>query len=199
MAKLYFRYGAMGASKTANAIMVAYNYKERGLNPLMLKPKIEDRDGEKIIKSRIGLEWPCEFVEEWFPENVEKKTLGDRLENEKIDCIIIDEVQFVDPGVIKILQWVVTEKSIPILCYGLREDFTGPPFKAAAELCARADKIEEIKTVCWCGQGATCNARIIGGKVVYSGPQIMLGANESYTALCRKHWSEGNLGPNFHE
>ncbi len=190
MAKLYFRYGAMGASKTANAIMVAYNYKERGLHPLMLKPRIENRDGEMTIKSRIGLEWPCEFVEDWFP--ADEVTLRERLK--EIDCIIIDEVQFVDPEVIKALQWVVVSLQIPVLCYGLREDFRGDPFAGAAELCARADKIEEIKTVCWCGQGATCNARIIDGKVVYEGPQIMLGANESYTALCRKHWLEGNLG-----
>ena len=191
MAKLYFRYGAMGSSKTANAIMVAFNYKERGLKPLMLKPRMECRDGARIIRSRIGLEWECLFVDEVIDY---KNSFMHNGALDDVDCIIVDEVQFCEVCDIKAFQRIVTELGVPVICYGLREDFRGDPFPAAKELAARADKVEELKTVCWCGQGATCNARIVDGKVVKTGPQIMLGGNESYTSLCRKHWLQGNLG-----
>lgn len=193
MAKLYFRYGAMGASKTANAIMVAYNYKERGLNPIMLKPRGENRDGEKLIKSRIGLSWECSYIDEIIKSDV--KATEEIIRALNIDCIVVDEVQFATVRQIEVMQSVVTECNIPVICYGLREDFLQQPFEAAKELCARADVLEEIKTVCWCGQGAKCNARIDQyGNVLRSGNQIELGGNDRYISLCRKHFLEGNIG-----
>lgn len=191
MGKLYFRYGAMGCSKTANALMVAFNYEEKGLIPLVLKPKMEDRDGKKIIKSRIGLSRECEFVEDYIVEN-EKETF-ENVEN--FDCIIIDEVQFCTIEQIKMLPKIVNHFNIPVICYGLKTDFLLEPFPASKELLAHANVIEEIKTVCWCGQGAQCNARLDeNGNVVRKGKQIVLGGNERYTSLCLKHYYEGNIG-----
>ena len=183
MAKLYFRYGAMGSSKTANAIMVQYNYKERGQKALMLKPKLETRDGEKTVRSRSGLEAACEYV-----EDLEQIDVG------QYDCLIVDEAQFLTKEQVEKLVDVVDQMDIPVMCYGLRADFQGNLFEGSKYLLAWADTIEEIKTVCWCGRKATYNARICDGKVVKTGEQIMLGGNESYVSLCRKHWAEGKLG-----
>ena len=191
MAKLYFRYGAMNCSKTANALMVAFNYEEKGLKPLVLKPKLENRDGEKIIKSRIGLSRECEFVEDYILEDFDETK--ERVK--EFHCIILDEVQFCTLGQIRMLSMVVTNMNIPVICYGLRTDFLLNPFPAAAKLLALADVIEELKTVCWCGQGATCNTRLDDeGNVVRSGSQILLGGNERYTSLCMKHYFAGDIG-----
>lgn len=190
MAKLWFRYGAMGCSKTANMLMVAFNYEEKGLKPLALKPQMENRDGEKIIKSRIGLSRECEFVEDY----IKGKSYSAAVSH--YDCILIDEVQFCTVEQIDVLRKIVDEVKIPVLCYGLRDDFLLNPFPASERLCAIADKIEELKTVCWCGQGATCNARIDeNGSVVREGAQIELGGNERYISLCRKHYFRGETKP----
>ncbi len=196
MAKLYYRYGAMGCSKTANALMVAFNYEEKGLNPLILKPRMENRDGEKIIKSRVGLSRACEFVEDFISadyEETKKKVIN-------YDCIIIDEVQFCDVAIVPVLRSIVVELGIPVICYGLREDFLQNAFPASKELCSVADRIEEMKTVCWCGQGATCNARVDAeGNVLRSGEQVCLGGNDMYISLCRKHYLVGDIGPKMRE
>lgn len=189
MAKLWFRYGAMGSSKTANALMVAFNYEERGLKPLVLKPKLENRDGERIIKSRIGISRECGFVEDYiFPDSSVKWATALK----DYDCVIIDEVQFCSVEQIDVLRQIVDEIGIPVLCYGLKDDFLLNPFPASERLLALADRLEEIKTVCWCGQGATCNARINEkGEIVRSGKQIELGGNDKYISLCRKHYFSG--------
>ena len=184
MAKLYFRYGAMGSSKTANAIMVQYNYRERGQNALLLKPRLDSRDGEKLVGSRSGLCAPCEFVED-LPE----------IDLSLYDCLIVDEAQFLTKAQVEQLVDIVDGRGIPVICYGLRADFQGNLFEGSHWLLAWADTIEEIKTVCWCGRKATCNARVANGKVVKAGEQIVLGGNESYVALCRKHWKNGELAP----
>lgn len=184
MAKLYFRYGAMGSSKTANAIMVQYNYHERGQNALMLKPRMDNRDGERIVGSRSGLSAPCAYVEEL-----------DRFDLSAFDCIIVDEAQFLSKQQVQQLVDIVDALDIPVICYGLRADFQGNLFEGSMWLMAWADTIEEIKTVCWCGRKATFNARILNGKVVKAGEQILLGGNESYVALCRRHWQSGALAP----
>lgn len=190
MAKLYFRYGAMGSSKTANALMVEYNYFERGKKALLLKPQLENRDGEKIIKSRIGLSKECLFVEDFC-----------KMEDSQIkeyDCIIVDEAQFCKKNEISFFLHVVDELDIPVICYGLKTDFRMELFEGSQWLLAWADVIEEIKTVCWCGQGATCNTRFDEkGNIIRTGNQIVLGGNDSYIALCRKHYKNGNLGPNW--
>ena len=184
MAKLYFRYGAMGSSKTANAIMVQYNYRERGQNALLLKPRLDSRDGEKLVGSRSGLCAPCEFVED-LPG----------IDLSLYDCLIVDEAQFLTKAQVEQLVDIVDGRGIPVICYGLRADFQGNLFEGSHWLLAWADTIEEIKTVCWCGRKATCNARVANGKVVKAGEQIVLGGNESYVALCRRHWKNGELAP----
>lgn len=184
MAKLYFRYGAMGSSKTANAIMVQYNYQERGQSALMLKPRLDDRDGARMVGSRSGLSAPCSFVEE-LPE----------IDVGQYDCVIVDEAQFMTKEQVASLVRIVDEMDIPVICYGLRADFRGNLFEGSLWLLAWADSIEELKTVCWCGRKAICNTRVIDGRVTKEGEQIMLGGSESYVALCRKHWAEGRLAP----
>ena len=182
MSKLYFRYGAMGSSKSANACMVRYNYQERGQKALMLKPRLDNRDGERVVGSRAGLHAPCCFVEEM-----------DTLPLADYDCLIVDEAQFLTREQVEKLLHVVDDLHIPVICYGLRTDFQGNLFEGSQWLLAWADTIEEVKTVCWCGKKATHNARVMGGQVVKDGQQILLGGNESYVALCRKHWREGRL------
>ena len=184
MAKLYFRYGAMGSSKTANAIMVQYNYQERGQRALMVKPQLDTRDGDRVVGSRSGLRAPCIFMEELTRDLAAE-----------YDCIIVDEAQFLTKAQVELLVSIVDELNIPVVAYGLRADFQGNLFEGSLWLLAWADSIEEVKTVCWCGKKATWNARILDGKVVKEGEQVMLGGNESYTALCRKHWGLGQLGP----
>lgn len=192
MAKLYFRYGAMGSSKTANALMVAFNYEEKGLKPLVLKPKTDTRDGKMTIKSRIGLSREGGFVENFIDENNFTKT---KELVSSYDVIIIDEVQFCTIGQIRTLPHIVATLNIPVICYGLKTDFQLKPFPASAELMVLADKLEEIKTVCWCGDGATCNARLDKeGNVIRNGEQVVLGGNESYTSLCYKHYMKGDIG-----
>ena len=183
MAKLYFRYGAMGSSKTANAIMVRYNYMERGQKALMLKSSVEARDGDHQVKSRSGFTAPCEYMDRI-----------DEIDVSQYDCLIVDDAQFLSREQVKKLVEIVDEKNVPVICYGLRADFRGDLFPGSEALLAWADIIEEIKTVCWCGKKATCNTRIQDGKVVKEGEQVVLGGNESYVSLCRKHWNEGNLG-----
>lgn len=191
MAKLYFKYGAMGSSKTANALMTAYNYRERGKKVLLAKPKLDVRD-IGVIRSRIGLEQPCILVEDM----VEMK--NDAIKD--YDCVIVDEAQFCKKSDIEFLLHIVDDLTIPVICYGLRTDFQHNLFEGSMWLLAWADVIEELKTVCWCGQGASCNARYDEqGKIVRDGNQIVVGANDKYVALCRKHFREGKVFPNLSE
>lgn len=185
MAKLIFRYGAMGSSKTANALMVRYNYVEKGKKVVLLKPKCEDRDGAKIIKSRIGLQESCEFAENFL----------ESYSGEHYDCVIVDEAQFLAPEVIDKLSDLVDIHGITVICYGLRTDFRSELFPGSKRLMEFADDIEEIKTICWCGKHAHFNARILNGQIVTEGEQVQLGGNESYTALCRKHYKERKITP----
>ena len=185
MAKLYFRYGAMGSSKTANALMVHYNYIERGQSAVLIKPDGEDRDGLDIIRSRIGLSEKA-YSLSWL-----KKCLPHINKEDIWDCIIVDECQFLSPDDIDFLSDIVDDYDCPVICYGLRTDFQGNLFDASARLMALADVIEEVPTVCWCGKKAQFNARVKDGKIVRTGSQIEYGGNESYTALCRRHFKKG--------
>ena len=187
MAQLYFKYGAMGSSKTANALMARFNYEERGQEALMVKPRIDVRDGEHMVRSRIGLTYPCVYFHEM-------RALGDEA-LQKYACIIVDEAQFLTREEVLYLVHLVDECGIPVMCYGLRADFKGELFPGSYELLVMADKIEEVKTICWCGKKATFNARFDAhGKVLKEGEQVVLGANDCYIGLCRRHWKEGNLG-----
>ena len=189
MAKLYFRYGAMGSSKTANALMVEYNYSERGKRALLTTPAADSRDGEKIVSSRMGLKENCIWMEEVM-EMPESEIL-------KYDCMIVDEAQFCSKEQVEFMVHLVDDCNLPVICYGLRADFRNNLFPGSMWLLAWADQIEEIKTVCWCGRAAKCNARFNQNGIVREGEQVVLGGNDSYVALCRKHWREGNLGPDF--
>lgn len=183
MPKLIYRYGAMGSSKTANALMVRYNYAEKGKNVVFLKPKCENRDGDRIVRSRIGLQAECEFAEDFL----------EKYNGESYDAIIVDETQFLAPEIIDKLSDLVDFHGITVICYGLRTDFKGHLFPGSQRLMELADDIEQIKTICWCGKRAHFNARIVDGEMVTEGEQVQLGGNESYTALCRKHYKERKL------
>lgn len=188
MAKLYFRYGVMGSSKTANALMVSYNYEERGQQALLVKPAVDQRDGERFVASRAGLSAPCVYFHEMRARDPESLR--------QYACIIVDEAQFLSGDEVRYLTDLVDDYGIPVICYGLRADFRGELFPGSQELLASADIIEEIKTICWCGKKAIHNTRFDErGKVAREGAQVVLGSNDRYTALCRKHWKEGNLGP----
>ena len=184
MAKLYFRYGAMGSSKTANALMVKYNYEERDQRVLLVKPSLDLRDGVKLIKSRCGLQSSCEYFDYLFACDVSQYA-----------CIIVDEAQFLTKAEVQKLVDIVDNHCVPVVAYGLRADFQGNLFEGSTWLLAWADTIEEVKTICWCGKKAIYNARLLEGKVIKTGEQIVLGANEMYVGLCRKHWAAGEAGP----
>jgi thymidine kinase len=191
MAKLYFRYGAMGSSKTANALMVRYNYIEKGQKVILLKPSIENRDGYNIIKSRIGLSAECELVEELLEKIKQMEKSGGKWN--EADVIIIDEAQFLNTEQINELARIVDEYHISVICYGLRTDFTSHLFEGAKRLMELADVIEEIPTICWCGKKAQFNARVKDGQIARNGEQIEMGGNESYVSLCRKHYMSGKI------
>ena len=190
MAQLYFKYGAMGSSKTANALMTRFNYEERGQKTLLVKPRLDTRDGDHMVVSRIGLTYPCIYFDEMQQLSV--------MELQQNACVIVDEAQFLTREEVRYLTDLVDDWNIPVICYGLRTDFKGELFPGSAELLATADVIEEVKTICWCGKKATFNARFdAAGKVLKEGEQVVLGANDQYIGLCRKHWMAGDLGPDF--
>lgn len=187
MAKLYFYYGAMGSSKSANALMVEYNYRERGQNVLLAKTNLDTRDGTHTIHSRIGLEKECMLLSEIV-------TMKDE-DLKQYNCIIVDEIQFAKRAQVDFLAHVVDDLGIPVMCYGLRSDFQLNLFEGSERMLAIADEIREVKTMCWCGHKATCNARYNEHGIVREGAQVMLGANDEYIALCRKHFLQGKLRP----
>lgn len=187
MAKLYYRYGAMGSSKSANALMVKHNYGERGQKALLLKPAVDQRDGEHLVASRCGLTGSCILFHEMDVAAVRAH---------EYDCIIVDEAQFLSKQEVELLIKIVDEYDVPVICYGLRADFQGNFFAGSQWLMAWADTIEEVKTICWCGRKATFNARLDGkGGITKVGEQVVLGANDKYIGLCRKHWALGDPGP----
>lgn len=194
--KTIFPIRAMGSSKSANILMVRYNYEERGQYAILLKPRTDDRDGEHKIQSRIGLSAPAEYVDDFLKE-ISKLWNGKETEylyhGKKVNAILVDEAQFLSPEEVDALSDIVDFYEIPVLCYGLRTDFLNHLFPGSRRLMEIADVIEEVPTVCWCGKRAQCNTRYSNGKIVREGAQIMLGSNESYVALCRKHYKEGKL------
>ena len=186
MARLFFRYGSMGSSKTANALMVAYNYEEKGLRTLLAKPALDDRDGVNVMASRIGLSRTCISVEQLC-------AMGDD-ELSALDCIIVDEAQFCTKAQVARLTDIVDELDVNVICYGLRTDFQRRLFEGSLWLMAWADVIEEVGTVCWCGRAATCVARIDDtGAMVREGSQVQLGGNDTYVSVCRRHHKQGRL------
>ncbi len=183
MAKLYFKYGAMGSSKTANALITKFNYEERGMKVWLIKPSIDNRDGANAVKSRIGL-YAAAFV-----VTPEIDLMNEYQSHKDIDVIIADECQFLTPKQIDELRSIVDLYDIPVLCFGLRTDFLTHLFPGSRRLFEVADSISEIKTICTCGKKAIINARIDEkGKIVTEGDQILIGGNDSYVAMCHSCW-----------
>jgi len=183
MAKLYFKYGAMGSSKSAQALITKFNYEEQGMTVWLIKPSTDTRDGADVIRSRIGLSQHAEII---LPTD---SILRKFREHGKTTVIISDECQFFTPEQIDELRDIVDDENIPVLCFGLRTDFQTHFFPGSRRLMELADSITEIKTVCTCGAKATVNARIDGhGHIITEGAQVMLGGNDSYTAMCHKCW-----------
>ena len=185
MAKLYFKYGAMGSSKTAQALITRFNYMELGMSVWLIKPSVDTRDGADVIKSRIGLEARAQVI------TPEQNIISEYQKQPGHDVIIADEAQFFTPEQIDQLRQLVDEEDIPVLCFGLRTDFLTHFFPGAQRLMELADSLTEIKTVCACGRKATVNARIdANGRIVTQGNQVLLGGNDSYVAMCHKCWKQ---------
>ena len=185
MAKLYFKYGAMGSSKTAQALITRFNYMELGMSVWLIKPSVDTRDGADVIKSRIGLEARAQVI------TPEQDIIDEYQKQPGHDVIIADEAQFFTPEQIDQLRQLVDEEDIPVLCFGLRTDFLTHFFPGAQRLMELADSLTEIKTVCACGRKATVNARIdANGRIVTQGNQVLLGGNDSYVAMCHKCWKQ---------
>ena len=188
MAKLYFKYGAMGSSKTAQALITKYNYEENDLSVWLLKPSADTRDGLHILRSRIGLEAEVEIV----PPQTDLMALFQEKQLGKCNVIIVDECQFLTPAQIDQLRSIVDEYNIPVMCFGLRTDLQTKLFPGSLRLMEVADTIQEIKTICDCGAKATVNARIDStGHIVTQGAQVVLGGNDSYIAMCHKCYVRG--------
>jgi thymidine kinase len=193
MAQLYFRYSTMGAGKSVEVQKVAFNYEERGQNPLIFTSALDNRFAEEgTVASRIGLKRKAIAVNEEMNIYDVVKEYNELF---GVDAVLIDECQFLKKHHVIELTDIVDELDIPVLCYGLKTDFRNEIFEGSYHLLAQSDKIEEIKTICWCGKKAITNARLVDGKVIYDGEQILIGGNESYTSLCRKHYKEGIAKP----
>ena len=186
MSKLYFKYGAMGSSKTAQALTAKFNYEERGMRVWLIKPLTDTRDGDGLLRSRIGLFAKCEMIAEGadiYELFINKK--------DRADVVITDECQFFTSSQIDQMRRIVDECSVPVLCFGLRTDFKTKLFPGSARLFEIADSIAEIKTICDCGRKATVNARFDSkGHLVTHGTQVVIGGNERYLAMCHKCYSE---------
>ena len=188
MAKLYFKYGAMGSSKTAQALITKYNYEENGLQVWLIKPSADTRDGVDILRSRIGLQAQVEVV----PPQMDLLARFEESRKDHCDVIICDECQFLTAQQIDQLRAIVNEYQIPAMCFGLRTDFQTRLFPGSLRLMEIADTIQEIKTICDCGAKATVNARIDGnGHIVTEGAQVFLGGNDAYIAMCHKCYIRG--------
>ncbi|MEN9017693.1 MAG: thymidine kinase [Hellea sp.] len=189
MAKLYFSYSAMNAGKSAILLQSAYNYHERGMKTLLLKPEVDTRDPlSNHIVSRIGIKAEAEIfttdtnLEEFIKQYYNKI---------KVDCILLDESQFLTSDQVWQLASISDDFGIPVMCYGLRTDFKGNLFPGSATMLAIADDVREIRTLCWCGRKATMTLRFdTKGKAITDGEQVEVGGNEKYISLCRRHWLE---------
>lgn len=182
MAKLYFKYGVMGSSKTAQALITKFNYENNGSKVLFIKPATDTRDGENIVKSRIGLSSEVTILKE--------NEVLDVPDVSRYDVIICDESQFFTPEQIDNFKDIAVFLGIPVLCYGLLTDFQTNLFPGSKRLIELADSLQEIKMVCRCGRKATVNARVVDGRIVREGEQVMLGGNEFYEAMCYGCWHQ---------
>ena len=191
MASLYFKYAAMNSGKSTQLLQAHYNYIERGMHPVAMTAQLDNRYGEGKITARIGIDLPAYLFGKTtdifdFIQTLRKKS--------PVDALLIDEAQFLSEEQVFQCAKIVDELEIPVLAYGLKTDFLGKLFTGSEALLRLADNLEEIKTICWCGKKATQNARVADGKIVRAGAQIVIGGNDMYTSLCRKHFISGDIG-----
>ncbi|WP_087025982.1 thymidine kinase [Thaumasiovibrio subtropicus] len=188
MAQLYFYYSTMNAGKSTTLLQSSFNYQERGMNPLVLTAAIDDRAGVGVVSSRIGLQSEAEL---YAPGDDLLAKITDMNHNQNIDCVLVDECQFLDKNQVYQLTEVVDKLNIPVLCYGLRTDFQGELFAGSKHLLAWADKLVELKTICHCGRKANMVYRTDEqGNAIVDGDQVVIGGNERYVSVCRLHYKE---------
>ena len=187
MAKLYFNYSSMNAGKSTALLQADYNYRERGMTTILFTSSKDERYGKNEIVSRIGISAPAAY----FFENTNLyETFVKRSKTKPIDCVLIDEAQFLSKEQVHQLGRIVDELDTPVLTFGIRTDFQGELFEGSKYLLAWSDNIKEIKTVCHCGSKATMVIRINSkGDIILQGSQIEVGGNESYIPVCRKHFN----------
>ena len=194
MAKLYFHYSTMNAGKSTMLLQAAHNYAERGMGTVLLTAKLDDRAGQGMIGSRIGIEAPAETYTpdtDLYRVMVEHLAQGQKEGAERPACILIDEAQFLTEPQVWQLARIVDEIGIPVMAYGLRVDFAGQLFPGSKALLAIADELREVRTICWCGSKATMVVRVgEDGKAVIGGAQVEIGGNDRYVSLCRNHWRQ---------
>ena len=192
MAKLYFNYSSMNAGKSTMLLQANHNYKERGMNTVIYTSSIDNRYGKKEIVSRIGLKAESNIFSD--STDIYKEIINFNKEK-KVDCVLIDEAQFLNKDQVTQLGQIVDELDIPVLTFGIRTHFKGNLFEGSEYLLAWADNLKEIKTVCHCGRKATMVLRLDkSGNVIEEGDQIEVGGNEKYVSICRKHFYEKNIG-----
>ena len=187
MAKLYFKYGAMGSSKTAQALITKYNYEENDMSVWLIKPGTDTRDGASVVRSRIGLKAEAQII----TPDMDVYEIYRAEHDGKVDAVIVDECQFFTMEQIDQLRAIVDDFNVPVMCFGLRTDFQTKLFPGSLRLMEVADTIQEIKTICDCGAKATVNARISDGLIVTEGDQVFLGGNDAYIAMCHKCYIRG--------
>ncbi len=188
LAQLYFYYSAMNAGKSTSLLQSSYNYRERGMNTLVMTASIDDRYGVGKVASRIGIETDAQV---FGSQDDIAKVIEQAHQQKPLHCILIDESQFLSKQQVKQLTYVVDVLDIPVLCYGLKTDFQGELFSGSQYLLAWADKLIELKTICHCGRKANMVLRLDGdGKPMREGEQVAIGGNESYESVCRKHFRE---------
>ena len=195
MAKLYFNYSTMNAGKSTVLLQASHNYHENGMVTYLLTARIDGRAGTGRIASRIGI---SEEADTFIPGEDLFQKITQRLETGKVDCILVDEAQFLEPEQVWQVARAVDDLGVPIMCYGLRVDFMGNLFPGSATLLALADEMREVRTICHCGKKATMVVRMDEtGKALTDGDQVQIGGNETYVSLCRRHWREavGDLAP----
>jgi thymidine kinase len=194
MAKLYFYYSAMNAGKSTMLLQSAYNYKERGMDTLIFTAAIDMRYGQGKVFSRIGLTAPAVSFDPEF--DLFEYARNAKVHNPKLECVLVDEAQFLHKAQVLQLTDIVDKLKLPVLAYGLRSDFKGEPFEGSIYLLVMADNIVEIKTICFCGKKAVMNTRIDAeGRVIRTGNQIQIGGNQNYVATCRKHFKNKEIAP----
>lgn len=206
MSKLYFKFGAMGSSKTANALMTRFNYLEKNHSVWLIKPQTDTRDDYTdesgkivtVVKSRIGLEAPANVIKdnvditELFKTANADIVINDTVvKTQKIDVIICDECQFFTEDQIDQLKYIAENENVPVICFGLRSDFRTKLFPGSKRLFEIADSITEVKSICECGKKAIVNARFDGnGNIVTDGAQVEIGGNEKYKSMCWSCWQK---------